>query len=149
VAVTLDDIAAAFKARFAASPRFAAAVPGGGWLDGFTPDTPDAYPYAVLTLTTTGVEYRSDRAELIDVKADLAAYCPVGAAGVDPGAVQLAMSDAVDANPTAWPPLPAGEVLHGLPLGYDGKAAADRREGRDVLVVAGHWRLKVFADPPG
>lgn len=148
--ITLDDLAAAVVARFAASADFAAALPGGCHHDR-GPDAPGG-AYAVFTLALDGEpEWFSDGSYLQGYTLRVACYTPQGLRAdytpAQPGdgaaaqAAQLALAAALNPGPTTWAPLRAGRVNVCLPRGYDGKHAPELRSGKDVFVSAGQWHL--------
>ncbi len=139
--VTLDDIAAAGKARTLATPAFTAALPGKAWFSE-GPDTPEG-AYAVFTLETDGEpEWESSGTYLQGYTLRMVAYTSQGGA-VTPQEAQLAMAAALNPNPTGWDALRAGRVNICLPRGYDGKHAPELRQGKDVFAAAGQWHLLV------
>ncbi len=139
--ITLDDIAAAIVARYAASAELVAALPGKVWLDR-APDEP-AGDYAVFALERAGTpEWESDGTYLAPWTLRMVAYTVQGrTGGSTPQQVQLAMAAAYNANPTSWTALRDGRVNCCLPDGYDGKHAPNLRAGKDVFAAAGQWRL--------
>lgn len=151
--VTLDDISAAVKARCAASSEFAAALPGGLWLDR-GPDAP-AGDYAIMTLERAGQpEWDSGGVYLQDWTLRIVTYVvlglrpdretPLEAADANPAqAAQLALAAAINPNPTSWDALRAGSVNCCLPQGYDGKHEPELRESKDVFAAAGQWGLLI------
>ena len=143
--VTLDDLAEAVTARFAASGDCAAALPGGIHLDR-GPDPP-AGDYAVFRLELDGEpEWFSDGGYLQGYTLRIAAYTVQGREGSNtPGGVQRALAACFNANPTTWAALGdgAGSVNVCLPRGYDGKHDPELRAGKDVFQSAGQWHLLI------
>lgn len=141
--VTLDDVAEVVKARCAAAPRFAAALPGGAWF-GRGPDEP-AGNYAVFTLAAEGdAAVESDGSFTQTYGLRIGAYSYQGAAeATSSAAAQLALAAALGADPTDWDALRDGRVMHCLPRGFDGKFDPAQRDGRDVFVSGGRWALLI------
>lgn len=141
--MTLDDIAAAVRARCVATASFTAALPGGAWLDR-GPEEP-AGDYAVFTLERAGEpEFDSSGTYLQDWTLRMVAYTVAGKVGSGtPQAAQLAMVAAINPLPTSWTSLRDGRVNICLPAGYDGKHEPTLREGKDVFAAAGQWKLLV------
>jgi hypothetical protein len=137
--ITPDDISALVLARYTATAAFGTAVPGGGWF-GRGPDTPTAYPYAVHQIEPDpAITFTADLyVHKFTVK--VAAYAPVGASGVNPQNVALAIfgSLCTTAAQTAFQAASmrnaTEKVLHARPVAPRGEFAEKLREARDVFV---------------
>lgn len=138
--VTVDDVAGALKTRLAATSGYTAAIPGGTWLDR-GPDAPAGYPYLVLKIEPGEAELFSGSASLQPFTVTLAAYCPVGASGVNVATVEQVLNTAM-ASQAGNAALQAAnlrnagdKILHCLPVRPGGKYDLTMREGRDVFAV--------------
>lgn len=139
--ITRSDVSKVFGDRLAASPEFAAAVPGRAWADQ-GPDVPDAYPYGVFKVEKVGgPEINSDQTYTQEFAVTLAVYAPMATTVTDPQSIELAIAAAVNGNPTNWAALRSGSVLHSIPQGFDGKYADRLRQGQNVFVVGETWHL--------
>lgn len=137
--VTLDDIAAAVAGRCTASAAFAAAVPGGAWLERADENAPA--PYAVFGVERDGPpEFCSDGSFMQGYTVRMAVYSDSGS---DPNAAQVAAAKALNADPTGWAALRDGRVMHCLPRGYDGRFEPRLRQAKDVFVSGAQWSLLV------
>jgi len=133
--ITADDIAAAVGAKLGATAA------GGAWFLRAA-ESADS-PYEVFSVDRRGEpEFESDGSYLQEWTVRAAAYSDQGA-GADPNDVQLAMAGAMSADPTGWPALRDGAVLHCLPDGFDGQFSPTLRRARDTFVAGGQWRLLV------
>ena len=137
--VTLDDIAAAVRARCDGSAPFTSAVPGKAWHERVEEGA--AAPYALFNIERDGQpEFQSDGSFVQAYTVRMAVYSDADAG---PQAAQLAMAAALNADPTGWAPLRAGSVMHCLPRGYDGKFDPKLRAAQDVFVSGGQWALLI------
>lgn len=137
--VTYDDIAVAIASRCTGSSVFGSAVPGKAWLD--RADENVAAPYAVFGIDRAGApEFSSDGSYTQAFTIRMAVYTD---SGTDPNEAQLAMADALNRNPTMWAALRAGQVMHCLPRGYDGRFAPQLRNAKDVFVSGAQWTMLV------
>jgi len=151
--VSVVDVGKAVETRLSALPAFAAAVPGGAYLDR-GPDEPTAYPYEVHKVERSGdAEVTSGAAYVQAFRVTLVAYCPVPAAdAVAPAAVGAALFAATcsadgQAALKATPLRNPGErVLHCRPLAPSGRFDQSLRQGKDVFVCGLEVEILVQGD---
>ncbi len=127
-------------ARYAATPSFGTAVPGGGWF-GRGPDSPSAYPYAVHTIEADAQKTMTNNAYVQKFTVKVAVYTLVGVApATSPQTVALALVSAlcITAAQTAFQAASlrngTEHVLHARQVTPKGEFADKLREGRDVFV---------------
>jgi len=136
--VTLDDLAAAVKARFDAGTDYKAAAPGGMWFGRANEGA--AVPYGVFTLEAEGPAQRlTDGTMVQNYALRVGVYSDQGV--TDPQAIQLGMAKALPV--TGWVDLRDGKVVHCLPRPFTGKFDPQLRSARDVFLSQGQWLIQV------
>ena len=141
--ISTDDIAAAFRTRWAAASLLSALVPAAAVYLGRAAEA-TALPYARLLIDegvlrwTSGRRYQKDFAVTVEVYTNDPAAAPAVRHAVD------AAFGASVADPAGGLSLPAAGdyVTHSLPAAGGGTAPAnERRDGNDILRVTGKFAV--------
>jgi hypothetical protein len=149
--ITFDDIAELVHGRFATEDAGWLTAPGKQWT-GRGPDAPDGHPYLVSQVEAGPEKATSGAAYTQGWTVRTAAYCPVGAAGVDIAAVEqllnaaLASADAMAALRAAALRNATEKVLSAKVVPGKGEYARELREGRDVFAAGLTVELLVQGD---
>lgn len=136
--IRAGDISAAVRSALEAAPTWATLCPGGYWYDR-GPDDPDGYPYVVAKVERGETRKTSGDAGTVRFTVRVAAYCPVGASGVDPDALEgLVLVTLADRTEPGWSlrgEMVGERVLHTVNATDGGRYDPAMRGGRDVFAA--------------